>query len=105
MFICAGFNAYPAEIESLLLQMGPLSAVSVVGIPDPARGEVAVAFVVPASGQAVTEAAVVSWAKRNLAGYKAPRRVFVRDSLPLNGNGKVMKDVLRREAADSLIAT
>jgi acyl-coenzyme A synthetase/AMP-(fatty) acid ligase len=33
-----------------------------------------------------------------------PRRVFVRDSLPLNPNGKVMKDALRREAADSLVS-
>ncbi|MDB5393870.1 MAG: hypothetical protein JWM91_1376 [Rhodospirillales bacterium] len=104
MFICGGFNAYPAEIENLLLRMGPLSAVSVVGMPDPARGEVAVAFVVPSSGQHVDESSVVSWAKENLAGYKVPRRVFVRESLPLNGNGKVMKDVLRREAADTLIA-
>jgi acyl-CoA synthetase (AMP-forming)/AMP-acid ligase II len=104
MFICAGFNAYPAEIESLLLRMGPISAVSVVGMPDPARGEVAVAFVVPSGGQVVTEASVVSWAKQNLAGYKVPRRVFIRDSLPLNGNGKVIKDALRREAADTLAA-
>jgi acyl-CoA synthetase (AMP-forming)/AMP-acid ligase II len=105
MFICGGFNAYPAEIENLLLQMGRLSAVSVVGVPDPARGEVAVAFVVPLGGQALDEKSILSWAKQNLAGYKVPRRVFVRESLPLNGNGKVMKDALRREAADSLIAS
>jgi acyl-CoA synthetase (AMP-forming)/AMP-acid ligase II len=104
MFICGGFNAYPAEIENLLLQMGRLSAVSVVGVPDPARGEVAVAFVVPLGGQTLDEKSVLSWAKQNLAGYKVPRRVFVRESLPLNGNGKVMKDALRREAADSLIS-
>ena len=104
MFICGGFNAYPAEIENLLLRMGRLSAVSVVGVPDAARGEVAVAFVVPLGGQDVDEGAVVSWARQNLAGYKVPRRVFVRASLPLNGNGKVMKDALRREAADSVIA-
>ena len=104
MFICGGFNAYPAEIENLLLQMGRLSAVSVVGIPDPARGEVAVAFVVPFGGQQLDERSILAWAKQNLAGYKVPRRVFVRDSLPLNGNGKVMKDALRREAADTLLA-
>jgi acyl-CoA synthetase (AMP-forming)/AMP-acid ligase II len=104
MFICGGFNAYPAEIENLLLQMGRLSAVSVVGVPDPARGEVAVAFVVPLAGQHLDEPSVLSWARQNLAGYKVPRRVFIRDSLPLNGNGKVMKDDLRREAADNLIA-
>ena len=103
MFICGGFNAYPAEIEDLLLKIGSLSAVSVVGVPDPQRGESAVAFVVPSSGHQVDESSVIAWARQNLAGYKVPRRVFVRDSLPLNPNGKVMKDALRREAADSLI--
>jgi len=103
MFICGGFNAYPAEIEDLLLKIGSLSAVSVVGVPDPQRGESAVAFVVPSSGRQVDEPTVIAWARQNLAGYKVPRRVFVRDSLPLNPNGKVMKDALRREAADSLI--
>ena len=103
MFICGGFNAYPAEIEDLLLKIGSLSAVSVVGVPDPQRGESAVAFVVPSSGHQVDEPGVIAWARQNLASYKVPRRVFVRDSLPLNPNGKVMKDALRREAADSLI--
>jgi acyl-CoA synthetase (AMP-forming)/AMP-acid ligase II len=103
MFICGGFNAYPAEIEDLLLKIGSLSAVSVVGVPDQQRGESAVAFVVPFSGRQVDEPSVIAWARLNLAGYKVPRRVFVRDSLPLNPNGKVMKDALRREAADSLI--
>lgn len=101
MFICGGFNAYPAEIEDLLLKMGRLSAVSVVGVPDPNRGEIPVAYVVPASGERVDEGAVIAWAKANLASYKVPRRVYVREALPLNGNGKVMKDVLRREAADN----
>jgi len=103
MFICGGFNAYPAEIEDLLLKIGSLSAVSVVGVPDPRRGEAAVAFVVPLAGSRVDEPSVIAWARQNLAGYKVPRRVFVRDSLPLNPNGKVMKDALRREAADSLV--
>jgi acyl-CoA synthetase (AMP-forming)/AMP-acid ligase II len=98
MFICGGFNAYPAEIENLLLKMGPLSAVSVVGVPDALNGEVPVAFVVPSAGQHVDAQTVVAWARQNIAGYKAPRRVYVRESLPLNGNGKVMKDVLRQEA-------
>jgi acyl-CoA synthetase (AMP-forming)/AMP-acid ligase II len=102
MFICGGFNAYPAEIEDLLLKIGSLSAVSVVGVSDPQRGESAVAFVVPSAGLEVDEPSVIAWARQNLAGYKVPRRVFVRDSLPLNPNGKVMKDALRREAADSL---
>lgn len=104
MFICGGFNAYPAEIEDLLMKMGGLSAVSVVGAPDPVQGEVAVAYVVPAPGVTIDAQAVIAWAKRNMAPYKAPRRVFIRAALPLNANGKVMKDVLRRDAAEAVFA-
>ncbi len=104
MFICGGFNAYPAEIEDLLMKMGGLSLVSVVGAPDPVQGEIAVAYVVPAPGAEIEAQAVIAWAKRNMAGYKAPRRVIVRRSLPLNANGKVMKDVLRRDAAENVPA-
>jgi len=41
---------------------------------------------------------VLSWAKRNIASYKVPRQVHVVSALPLNANGKVMKDVLRERA-------
>ena len=98
MFICGGFNAYPAEIENLLLRIDGLSAVSVVAVPDELRGEVPVAFVVPAPDSGVGPDAVLSWAKRNIASYKVPRQVHVVSALPLNANGKVMKDVLRERA-------
>ncbi|HEX4508227.1 MAG TPA: hypothetical protein VH722_21045, partial [Alphaproteobacteria bacterium] len=101
MFICGGFNAYPAEIENLLLRIDGLSAVSVVAVPDELRGEVPVAFVVPAAGSDVGPDAVVGWAKRNIASYKVPRQVHVVSALPLNANGKVMKDVLRQQAMGS----
>jgi acyl-CoA synthetase (AMP-forming)/AMP-acid ligase II len=98
MFICGGFNAYPAEIENLLLKIDGLSAVSVVAVPDTLRGEVPVAFVVPAANSGVGPDTVLTWAKRNIASYKVPRQVHVVSALPLNANGKVMKDVLRQRA-------
>ena len=101
MFICGGFNAYPAEIENLLLKIDGLSAVSVVAVPDELRGEVPVAFVVPAAGSGVGPDTVLSWAKRNIASYKVPRQVHMVGALPLNANGKVMKDVLRQQAMSS----
>lgn len=98
MFICGGFNAYPAEIENLLLRIDGLSAVSVVAVPDALRGEVPVAFVVPAANSGVGPDTVLAWAKRNIASYKVPRQVHVVGALPLNANGKVMKDVLKARA-------
>ncbi len=101
MFISGGFNAYPAEIESLLLAHPDLAQVAVVGVPDERMGEVGAAFVVPVAGRNVDPGAVVEWAKLQMANYKAPRTVHVVDELPTNASGKVLKFELR----DLLAAT
>ena len=46
MFIVGGFNAYPAEIENLMLRHPRFAQVAVIGVPDARLGEVAKAFVV-----------------------------------------------------------
>ena len=50
MFITGGFNAYPAEIERLLLTHPDIAQVAVIGVPDERMGEVGMAFVVPTAG-------------------------------------------------------
>ena len=95
MFIVGGFNAYPAEIENLLLGHPGIAEVAVIGIPDERLGEVGMAFVVPAPGVPVDGDEVVAWARDNMANYKAPRRVEVVEALPRNATGKVVKDDLR----------
>jgi HIP---CoA ligase len=96
MFIVGGFNAYPAEIENLLLRHPGVAQVAVVGVPDERMGEVGVAFVVPVHGATVAGEEIVDWAKGEMANYKVPRRVHVVDSLPVNAAGKVLKFELRR---------
>jgi acyl-CoA synthetase (AMP-forming)/AMP-acid ligase II len=98
MFIVGGFNAYPAEIEELLLAHPDLSEVAVVGAPDERLGEVGVAFVVPRAGVDVVASEVVAFARANMANFKVPRRVEVVDELPVNATGKVLKYVLRDRA-------
>jgi acyl-CoA synthetase (AMP-forming)/AMP-acid ligase II len=100
MFIVGGFNAYPAEIENILLGMGAIAQVAVVGAPDARMGEVGVAFVVPRAGVTIEEAAVVEFARTNMANYKVPRHVVFVDSLPVNASGKVLKSELRERCAD-----
>jgi acyl-CoA synthetase (AMP-forming)/AMP-acid ligase II len=101
MFISGGFNAYPAEIESLLLAHPDLAQVAVVGVPDERLGEVGAAFVVPTAGATVDPEAIVAWARERMANFKAPRSVHVVDALPLNASGKVLKFALREHLADS----
>ncbi len=95
LFIVGGFNAYPAEIEALLLDHADIAQVAVVGVPDERMGEVGAAFVVPVTGTNPDPDEIVSWAKGHMANYKVPRLVRVVDSLPFNAGGKVMKFRLR----------
>ncbi|MEC3957253.1 FadD3 family acyl-CoA ligase [Nocardia sp. CDC153] len=95
MFIVGGFNAYPAEIERVLLQHPDIRDVAVIGIPDPRLGEVGRAVVVPAEGVTPDPAEIIEWSRSRLADYKVPREVVFRDDLPRNAGGKVLKDRLR----------
>jgi acyl-CoA synthetase (AMP-forming)/AMP-acid ligase II len=99
MFIVGGFNAYPAEIENLLLGHPEVGQVAVIGIPDERMGEVGMAFVVPRSGATPDEEGLINWAREHMANYKVPRRVEIVDAFPMNAAGnKVDKNALRARA-------
>jgi acyl-CoA synthetase (AMP-forming)/AMP-acid ligase II len=93
MFICGGFNAYPAEIEGFLLEHPAVAQAAVIGVPDERLGQVGKAFVVRKAE--VTEDELIAWSRDRMAGFKAPRHVEFLTELPLNATGKVMKDQLR----------
>ncbi|MBT6125622.1 MAG: AMP-binding protein, partial [Halieaceae bacterium] len=99
MFIVGGFNTYPAEIENILCSMPGIARAAVIGVPDARMGEVAHAYIVPAADEAIDEAAVIAWAKDNMANYKVPRTVSFIAELPMNAGGKVLKNELRELAA------
>jgi len=95
MFIVGGFNAYPAEIENLLLGHPRVAQAAVVGIPDARLGEVGMAFLVLRDGPPVTADEIIEWSRATMANFKVPRRVAFVDALPTNATGKVVKDELR----------
>jgi acyl-CoA synthetase (AMP-forming)/AMP-acid ligase II len=97
VFIVGGFNAYPAEIESLLLRNPEIAQAAVVAIPDAAQGEVAAAWVVPSPGASPTPATLTAWSQANMSNFKVPRLFTLLDSLPVNANGKVDKAALRTD--------
>jgi acyl-CoA synthetase (AMP-forming)/AMP-acid ligase II len=99
MFIVGGFNAYPAEIENLLLAHPGVAQVAVIGVPDARLGEVGMAFVVAAPDASVDPNEVIAWARDRMANFKVPRQVELIDALPVNATGKVVKDELRARAA------
>jgi acyl-CoA synthetase (AMP-forming)/AMP-acid ligase II len=101
MFIVGGFNAYPAEIENLLLRHPRIAQAAVIGVPDARLGEVGMAFVVLQPGDAIAGDEIIEWARAEMANYKVPRAVEFLDALPVNATGKVVKDELRTRAERS----
>jgi malonyl-CoA/methylmalonyl-CoA synthetase len=93
LIITGGFNVYPLEVENELNRCPGVIASAVVGFPDPARGELPVAFV-EASGHVDPESLRVALGAR-LASFKIPRAIHVVDALPRNALGKVEKHRLR----------
>jgi len=101
MFIVGGFNAYPAEIENLLLRHPRIAQAAVIGVPDDRLGEVGKAFVVLSAGPSIDASEIIEWSRGEMANFKVPRSVEFLDELPLNATGKVMKDELRARALAS----
>jgi long-chain acyl-CoA synthetase len=96
MLLVNGINVYPREIEEVIYQYPGVKEAAVVGLQDPRKGEMPVAFVVANEGAAIDERAVVAFLRDKLADYKVPRRVVHLAALPRNATGKVLKGELRQ---------
>jgi malonyl-CoA/methylmalonyl-CoA synthetase len=93
LIISGGFNVYPREIEDEIERFPGVRAAAVVGLPDPARGELPVAFVEAEPG--FSGEALIADLRGKLASFKVPKAVHVIDELPRNALGKVEKARLR----------
>ena len=100
MIIVSGFNVYPTDIEQVLYRHPKVQKVSVVGIPDETTGEAVKAFIVLKEGETATADDIRAFAKDpkyGLTGYRAPKLVEFRDSLPETLVGKVLRRKLVEE--------
>ena len=91
MLIIGGENVFPREIEVVLERHPAVAEAVVIGAPDPSRGQVPVAFVTCKEGASAGDVELREFARRNLAGYKVPRRVRIEPDLPRSPTGKVLK--------------
>jgi acyl-CoA synthetase (AMP-forming)/AMP-acid ligase II len=98
MYICGGFNVYPAEVEQVLARLDGVADSAVIGVADARLGEVGRAYLVTRPGQVLDAGQVLAFCRERLASYKVPRQVVFRGGLPRNPAGKVLKRLLREEA-------
>jgi long-chain acyl-CoA synthetase len=98
MINVSGFNVYPNEIEDVAMGHPGVLEAGAVGVPDARTGE-AVKLVVVRKDPALTEAALIAYCRQHLTGYKTPRQVEFRDTLPKTNIGKILRRELRGERA------
>jgi long-chain acyl-CoA synthetase len=98
MIIVDGFNVYPSEVEGVLYTHAGVRMAAVIGLPDSYHGEVVKACVVPRDAN-VTVDELKAYCKKNLAAYKVPVEIELRESLPQSAVGKILYRVLRDEVA------
>jgi long-chain acyl-CoA synthetase len=93
-----GEKVAPRQIEEVIGGLTGVADVAVYGMPDEVCGEAIVAVVVPAAGASLTADDVRVHCREHLAAYMVPKRVEIRDTLPLTSTGKISRRALRATA-------
>ena len=94
LVIVSGFNVYPNEVEEVLMAHPPVASCAVIGVPDERSGEAVKLFVVPRDASLSVEQ-LKNYCRENLTGYKVPKHIVLRDSLPMTPVGKILRRELR----------
>lgn len=96
MILVSGFNVYPNEIESVVVEMKEILEAAAIGKPSSESGESVKLFVVKKDPK-VTEEEIYKHCKKNLTAYKMPKEIEFRDDLPKTNVGKILRRALREE--------
>ncbi|MGE8477144.1 MAG: long-chain-fatty-acid--CoA ligase FadD2 [Pseudomonas shirazensis] len=94
MIIVSGFNVYPNEIEDVVMAHPQVANCAAIGVPDERSGEAVKLFVVAREGGVSVEE-LKAYCKANFTGYKVPKHIVLRDSLPMTPVGKILRRELR----------
>jgi fatty-acyl-CoA synthase len=95
MIISGGENIASSEVERVILELPAVREVAVIGMPDDKWGERPVAFVALEPGAELRFEALAAHCRSKLAGFKVPKSLVLRDHLPRNPSGKILKRLLR----------
>lgn len=104
MIISKGENIYPARVEEAINCHPKVADCIVTGVPDKARGEAVVAYVVP-EDKSLTVAELMSYCSKSksIAKHQIPRYYRFVDSLPMTATGKKQNYIMKRQAKDDLL--
>lgn len=96
MILVSGFNVYPNEIEDVIAMIPKVNEVAAIGVPNEKSGETIKVFIIK-KDKSLTEEEVIDFCRKNLTGYKVPKQVEFRESLPKSNVGKILRRLLKEE--------
>lgn len=102
MIVVSGFNVYPNEVEDVAAHIDGVLHTAAIGIPDERSGEAVKLFIVVKPEVVLSRDQVIKYMKENLTGYKRPKYIEFRDSIPMSNVGKVLRKELRAEELKKL---
>jgi acetyl-CoA synthetase len=93
-----GYRIGPGEVEDCLMKHPAVALVGVIGVPDPVRGEIVKAFILPRAGvtpEKDLEKSIQEHVKKRLEAHAYPREVVFVDEMPRTKTGKILRNKLR----------
>lgn len=100
MILVSGFNVYPNEVEAVAMEHPDVREAAAIGVPDEHSGEVVKLFVIRKNDN-LTEKELISFCRKKLTGYKAPKAIEFRTELPRSNVGKILRRVLKDDATQA----
>jgi long-chain acyl-CoA synthetase len=97
LIISSGFNIYPSQIEGVLEKHPKIKEAAVIGAPDRIKGQSIVAVIVLKEGIQGDKEEFLTYCKENMPEYRVPKTILLRDAIPRNPAGKILRRVLKRD--------
>jgi long-chain acyl-CoA synthetase len=97
LILSSGFNVYPSQIEEVLEKHPKIKEAAVIGVPDRIKGQAILAVIVLREGMKGDKEEFLTYCKENMPGYRMPKAILLRDALPRNPAGKILRRVLKRD--------
>lgn len=101
LIISKGFNIYPGQIEDILKQHPKVKDAAVIGIPDRIKGQAVIAVVALQEGLQGDKKEFLQYCKKNMPDYRVPKTILIRDDIPRDPAGKLLRRILRQDAQGS----
>ena len=97
LIISSGFNIYPSQIEAVLERHPKIKDVAVIGVPDRIKGQAITAVIALKEGQDGDKEEFLKYCKENMPDYRVPKTILIRQEIPRDPAGKILKRILKQE--------